>query len=85
MLFNSSNISDIDEISIEDSPEIEEIIEELSKLGAKGKKLKELVVQYSSSKADNTKPRSVQNIYEADNLIRIVRKILKRQDIKKLI
>ena len=76
-----SIFSDIDDLStIEDSSEIDELIEELSQLGTKDRKLRESVSEYSSPKGkiiqvDFQKKKSLN---AANNFIRIVRQILNK-------
>lgn len=61
LLTTESIFSDIDPFSIEeDSLEIDELIEELSRLGTKDRKLKELITKYSSRSIEKAIPQIVQ-------------------------
>ena len=61
LLTTESIFSDIDPFSIEeDSLEIDELIEELSSLGTKDRKLKELITEYSSRSIEKVIPQIVQ-------------------------
>ena len=70
-----STISHLDTLStLNNSPEIEELLEELSRLGTKDRKLKETNTAYSSPKKGESKKRRESLIY-ANNLIRILRDV----------
>lgn len=61
LLTTESIFSEIDPFSLEeDSLEIDELIEELSTLGTKDKKLKELITEYSSRSIEKAIPQIVQ-------------------------
>jgi len=64
LLTTESIFSDIDPFSIEeDSLEIDELIEELSRLGTKDRKLKELITEYSSRSIEKV----ISQIVQGDN------------------
>lgn len=72
-------ITDIDDFSsIEDSSEIDELIEELSRLGTKDRKLKEIVAKYSSRGQINDFEKKRQSLNAINNYVRIIRQILKK-------
>lgn len=71
-----NNIDDLS--SIEDSTEINELIEELSRLGTKDRKLKELAAEYSSREHISDFQNKKQALYTASNFARIMRQILKK-------